>query len=518
MKFCCKLQTLRKENKLSQEQLADMLDVSRQSVSKWESGNTYPEMDKLIQISKIFNCTLDDLTNDEVKTIISKEKERNNISNLVYSLLDLIKRSYDMLKKMKLKNIIFCVAEMFLVFLVLLMFHNVVDYIYYLGQNIFIYLGKASGIICNIWNFFLEILYIILSIIVFVYIYKIRYLDRYEKMEVVHEYSDESLEKDIKEEKKENINNEEKHEKVIIKHEKSFKLFDILGSVFMFFVKLMVLLFGLPFIVSLIILGMGIIISIILLFSGVTYFGLPLIILSSLVLNLTLLYMIYYFLFDKKIAVKKTLIIILSSLLLLGIGTGITTLEIANTNFTNNVSSLAQEKVITETFNMSNDLVIFEHFNTNYEIDNTLKDKVKIEISYFERFNNVRIDKSGNYINILNEEVESISSKYLYNMILTDLRTKNIHNYFNLDSVKVKVITSSENMKKLQDNLNKEYYNDNVNYYEDRINELQIELNESYDNNAILEEKINKLEEDILELEEKIDYYKDSLNNIIYNE
>ena len=182
MKFCEKLQTLRKENKLSQEQLADMLDVSRQSVSKWESGNTYPEMDKLIQISKIFNCTLDDLTNDEIKTIISKEKERNNISNLVYSLLDLIKRSYDMLKKMKFKNIIFCLAEMFLVFLVLLIFHNVVDYIYYLGQNIFIYLGKASGIICNIWNFFLEILYIILSIIIFVYIYKIRYLDRYEKI------------------------------------------------------------------------------------------------------------------------------------------------------------------------------------------------------------------------------------------------------------------------------------------------------------------------------------------------
>ena len=165
---------------------------------------------------------------------------------------------------------------------------------------------------------------------------------------------------------------------------------------------------------------------------------------------------------------------------------------------------------------MSNDLVIFEQINTNYEIDNTLKDKVKIEVSYFEKFNNVRIDKSGNYIHIINEGVESISSKYFYNMVLTDLKTKNIHNYFNLDSVKVKVITSSDNMKKLHDNLNKEYYNDNVNYYEDRINELQTELDESYDNNVILEDKIIELEEDILELQEKIDYYKESLNNIIY--
>ena len=42
MKFCTKLQKLRKEKHLSQEQLADMLDVSRQSVSKWEGGSTYP--------------------------------------------------------------------------------------------------------------------------------------------------------------------------------------------------------------------------------------------------------------------------------------------------------------------------------------------------------------------------------------------------------------------------------------------------------------------------------------------
>ena len=66
MSFNEKLQYLRKENKLSQEQLADMLDVTRQSVSKWESGTTYPEMDKLIMLCKIFRCSLDDLTNDEI--------------------------------------------------------------------------------------------------------------------------------------------------------------------------------------------------------------------------------------------------------------------------------------------------------------------------------------------------------------------------------------------------------------------------------------------------------------------
>ena len=74
MNFSEKLQILRKEKKYSQEELAEMLDVTRQSVSKWESGQTYPEMDKLLAICKIFNCTLEELTNDEIKEVSSERK------------------------------------------------------------------------------------------------------------------------------------------------------------------------------------------------------------------------------------------------------------------------------------------------------------------------------------------------------------------------------------------------------------------------------------------------------------
>ena len=64
MKFYEKLQKLRKEKGLSQEELAEMLGVSRQSVSKWESGITYPETDKLMTLSDIFGVTLDSLLKD----------------------------------------------------------------------------------------------------------------------------------------------------------------------------------------------------------------------------------------------------------------------------------------------------------------------------------------------------------------------------------------------------------------------------------------------------------------------
>ena len=66
MNFCENIVNLRKQNNLSQEELADKLGVSRQAVSKWESGGTYPDMDKLLSICEIFNCTIDQLVKGKV--------------------------------------------------------------------------------------------------------------------------------------------------------------------------------------------------------------------------------------------------------------------------------------------------------------------------------------------------------------------------------------------------------------------------------------------------------------------
>ncbi len=65
MTFSQKLKALRKEHSFSQEEIAQQLNVSRQSVSKWESGQGFPETDKLKQISTIFGVTLDYLLKDD---------------------------------------------------------------------------------------------------------------------------------------------------------------------------------------------------------------------------------------------------------------------------------------------------------------------------------------------------------------------------------------------------------------------------------------------------------------------
>ena len=61
MTFGDRLSRLRRENNLTQEQLAGLLGVSRQSVSKWESDAAYPETDKLIRLCELLGCTLDAL-------------------------------------------------------------------------------------------------------------------------------------------------------------------------------------------------------------------------------------------------------------------------------------------------------------------------------------------------------------------------------------------------------------------------------------------------------------------------
>ncbi|MCL2079910.1 MAG: helix-turn-helix domain-containing protein [Oscillospiraceae bacterium] len=64
MNFSGKLQKLRKEKGMSQENLAEALDVSRQAISKWESGQSYPETEKLLTLSEMFGVTLDSLIRD----------------------------------------------------------------------------------------------------------------------------------------------------------------------------------------------------------------------------------------------------------------------------------------------------------------------------------------------------------------------------------------------------------------------------------------------------------------------
>ena len=84
MTFGEKLSNLRREKNYTQEQLAEILGVSRQSISKWESDIAYPETDKLIALGKLLECSMDYLLKEEVT-------EKGTIENYKYKVQKILK-------------------------------------------------------------------------------------------------------------------------------------------------------------------------------------------------------------------------------------------------------------------------------------------------------------------------------------------------------------------------------------------------------------------------------------------
>ena len=93
MEFHEKLQQLRKQSHMTQEDLAQRLYVSRTAVSKWESGRGYPNLESLKAISKLFSVTIDELLSNDELIDLAETETRSGIRQmigLVFGVLDLI--------------------------------------------------------------------------------------------------------------------------------------------------------------------------------------------------------------------------------------------------------------------------------------------------------------------------------------------------------------------------------------------------------------------------------------------
>ena len=110
-----KLSKLRKEYNYTQEQLADILGVSRQSISKWESDIAYPETEKLIELGKLFECSMDYLLKDDVteKTGVSVSE-----STFTEKVTEISKKVMTDKNKGKAKKILKIIGIILAVFLV----------------------------------------------------------------------------------------------------------------------------------------------------------------------------------------------------------------------------------------------------------------------------------------------------------------------------------------------------------------------------------------------------------------
>lgn len=148
MNFSEKIQMLRKQHNLTQEDLAQKLFISRTAVSKWESGKGYPSIDVLKQISKEFKVSVDNLLSSEQileLAEIDQKKKIKKINNLFFAIFDLmiIFLIFLPLYGMKIDNTIYSVS--------LFSNNNIKDYIKitYLIGYIIIFLDGFIEIIVS---------------------------------------------------------------------------------------------------------------------------------------------------------------------------------------------------------------------------------------------------------------------------------------------------------------------------------------------------------------------------------
>ena len=86
-----KIMNLRKKNGLSQEELAEKVGVARQTISKWELGETSPDLKQSKELSKIFNVSLDELTDNDIQNVlVQKTSNTEKLAGLILKLIKFI--------------------------------------------------------------------------------------------------------------------------------------------------------------------------------------------------------------------------------------------------------------------------------------------------------------------------------------------------------------------------------------------------------------------------------------------
>ena len=485
------LKNIRKEHNLSQEQIAEKLGVSRQSVSKWESNQAYPEMDKMIQICQLFNLNIDDLLNQDIKEIKNNKQTKSNINKFIDDFLDYITKTIDMFSSMKFMQKIKCLFEQALIIgiiaIILFILGNMASSIIF---RLFLFLpNEIYYALYHIFGGLYMIFSLILGIILVLHIFKVRYLDYYIIVK------DDAIDINKKENKftEEKTNNEndfnkeknkiflaKKQEKIIIRDPKhtGYKFISGLLNFLLFIMKIITTLIASAFCFTFISLIICLIISFLFIKTGILFIGLLLGIISLLIINFIILNICYNFIVSKKNKKSIFATMFIISLILLGSGIGFGMIGITNFEVINDIKDSNSYHQITEYMEMKDDLLFFEYYEgINYVESNNENLKIVIDKSKFYTV----------YLNNYHNNEYHFNHYFSFNNLIKNIKQqiKDINNRKIIDysDITVTIYTTKENIEILKNNMinyqNKQEeieHQNIINDYELRIRKYQEEI------------------------------------------
>lgn len=466
MKFGDKLIELRKKNGLSQEELAEKLGVSRQSVSKWESNNTYPETDKIIQIANLFECSMDDLINDKVTDVeASLRKNKNNIQYVWDSFIEFITNTVNMVSKMSFKEGLKLVLEFvvlgFILNIIGLVICNTVSS---LIANVFAFIN--SDVVNTVRNFLkgiTNLIWSVIAIIILIHVFKLRYFNNYKKE--VEKEEQEAKENNTEE----NKNEEELVKKVVNRDDKPFEFLGVLSKIVLFFLKIIAA--WILFCTTCATVGIVVadVIMSTLIPANIIFLWITLLLLSGIIIAIQIIALLIHFLFNKKVNVLLHVIIFLTAIVLSGVSIGMTTVSMKNFEFVDlhELLELEPQEINTK---YENGLVIQSHglgLSNKYEyiIDDEQTDgniviSRKIDKRYFKLIKyNSKMDKLP-VINI--REDANTDLKTYYNLFIDNIKDNKLISFTNYSEEPIVIRANKTTVEKLINNQKLLYLVDEV--------------------------------------------------------
>lgn len=513
------LKKIRKDNNLSQEQLAEKLGVSRQSVSKWESGIAYPEMDKVLQICKMFNLNIDELLNQNIKEVRETKEVKSNINKYLDDFLNFISKTTDMFSCMKFRTKVKCIIEQIIVlcslFIVFFILKAVFDGILYRIFR-FLYYRRLYDIIFNIFDAFYIVFSITIGIIIFLQIFKVRYLDYYlviknknikSSIELEDSKGDANLIKNSsKEENIDELYRKKESEKIIIRDPNfsGYRFIKGLLNCILIILKAFELFAAFGLIILLVFQVIALVLSFLIVQTGTLFGGCFILIISSIFINLILLYIIYNWVFSKKLNKFRTCLTLILSVISMGIGMGLIPIGFKDFNYIQDVNSdyyLEESK----TLQMTDDIVIYDLYNVEFVESDSNDINVICKHSSFYNFE-LEYEQNVLYFGIYDNS--NFMEEFRQN--ISDINNHKIVDY---SKHAIYIYTSKENILKIKENT-KKYFDDinyKDNYIQDIITQKENLEKEVYDK----DDKINELEQQIEEKDKKLNELQEIINNYV---
>lgn len=443
MKFEEKLQSLRKKSNLSQEALADKLGVSRQAVSKWESGTSYPEMDKLIMMSKIFKCSLDDFVNDEVKDKDILEREANKRTGYFNNFVNSIVKSIKMFSSMKAISIIKCLFELFFFGLFLFCVTAFVNEVLVsIVESITAYFNDIISLFTVLFYLIFMIILVITDFIVFFLFYKVRYLDYYNQTSYSMSQAKE-IEGDIPNDN-ERIKLNSKASKIILKNPKNKHistinvLYDVmksLGKALLTFISSYILIF-----IFFILIALSI--SIYLITNNNLFIGVSLCILCIAIVSTYVFVLLVRSIINKKSKLMPFIITLIVTICVFSFGFTYSLISIKNIDIIEKNYSMKEVKI-----DYREDLIISSNYIDYKVIDS---EDIILTVKYIDGLNNYNYEVKNNIHSIDVEYLDENPFKMI-NEFLDNLKNNKIK-YYPSSNYYIEIKTNKNNIRKLIQN------------------------------------------------------------------